>query len=195
MTVSRSQFCVEIRHALGFRGFLGFVSSIVAALIVIMELGHVSHAQVRAGKTITAASCSLSDVSNAVNAASSGDIVQVPAGTCTWPTNGTFSKNIWLKGAGAGATIIRGTGSWEQYYNGYWIHWTGPFEMSGFTIDGNDAAGALTIDGTGSGLKIHDNIFTHGRGRAFQDTGLVFGVVYNNQFIDNFVDVDSEGVE
>ena len=36
--------------------------------------------------TINAASCSYADVSAAVSAASPGDTVSVPSGTCTWNT-------------------------------------------------------------------------------------------------------------
>src|SRR5262245_13797473 len=169
------------------------LTTAMAALILTMELGPVSQAQSR--NTVNAASCAPGDVVNAVNAARAGDIVQVPAGTCTWPSSVGFSKNIWLRGAGAVATVFRNNGAWEQYYNGYLIYWDGPFEMSGITIDGNNAVGALCVRGTGSGLKIHDNTFTHGRGRAFNDTGLVYGVVWNNRFVDNFVDVDSGGVD
>jgi len=52
--------------------------------------------------THTAASCSQADVQAAVNAASPGDIVRVPAGTATWSSGLSISKGIRLEGAGAG---------------------------------------------------------------------------------------------
>jgi hypothetical protein len=62
--------------------------------------------------TLTAASCSAPAVQAAINSAASGDTVLVPAGTCTWPGSGaitiTGNKNITLRGAGAGLTIING---------------------------------------------------------------------------------------
>lgn len=68
-------------------------------------------------KTITAASCSGEDVQAAVDAASDGDTVAVPAGTATWRTAEENrpavvispkgrEKQITLKGAGMGKTII-----------------------------------------------------------------------------------------
>ena len=62
--------------------------------------------------TRTAASCQLSAVQAMVDAAVSGDVVVVPAGTCTWSSNVEIpaGKHITLKGAGAGVTTIRRTG-------------------------------------------------------------------------------------
>src|ERR1700674_3069643 len=56
--------------------------------------------------TITAASCSQTDVQNAINSASSGDAVVVPAGTCSWSTVTILNtKGITLQGASDGTTI------------------------------------------------------------------------------------------
>jgi hypothetical protein len=57
--------------------------------------------------TINAASCSLTDVQNAVNAAVSGDTVVVPAGNCTWSNLVTADgRAMTIQGAGAGVTNI-----------------------------------------------------------------------------------------
>jgi len=56
--------------------------------------------------TINASSCSQSDVQSAVNAASNGDIVQVPSGNCIWNSTFILTKGITLMGAGASSTII-----------------------------------------------------------------------------------------
>ena len=60
-----------------------------------------------------AASCSSADINTAMTAAATGtawntdgDRVVVPAGSCTWTTKITVSKNITLVGNGAGSTII-----------------------------------------------------------------------------------------
>jgi hypothetical protein len=58
--------------------------------------------------TINAATSSLSDVTAAINNASAGDTVVVPAGSYSWSSNIMLSKNITVKGAGAGNTIITG---------------------------------------------------------------------------------------
>lgn len=57
----------------------------------------------------TAASCSQTDVNNAVNAAAAGATINVPAGSCSW-SNLTISKGVTLQGAGTGKTNIALTG-------------------------------------------------------------------------------------
>ena len=57
--------------------------------------------------TKTAASCSRADVGAAVNSASDGDTIVIPAGTCTWTSNLTISDKILvLQGAGMDQTVI-----------------------------------------------------------------------------------------
>lgn len=56
--------------------------------------------------TINAATCSYADVLVAVAAASSGDIVSVPAGTCTWGNRLAITKSVSIIGAGIDQTII-----------------------------------------------------------------------------------------
>ena len=56
-------------------------------------------------QTINAASCSSSDVQNAINAGAAGGTVAVPAGNCSW-SGLSLSKAITLKGAGTGQTNI-----------------------------------------------------------------------------------------
>jgi hypothetical protein len=59
---------------------------------------------------VSAVSCSATDVQNALNAASTGDTVMVPAGTCTW-SNVSVNKPVVLKGAGVGQTNITVNGN------------------------------------------------------------------------------------
>lgn len=54
---------------------------------------------------VNAASCSNTDVQNAINSAASGQTVNIPAGNCSW-TNVTLAKAITLSGAGQGTTTI-----------------------------------------------------------------------------------------
>jgi hypothetical protein len=64
------------------------------------------------GRTIGAASCSATDVQNAANSASMGDIVLVPGGSCTWYSHGvSIDKAIGVRGAGRKTTNITLTGS------------------------------------------------------------------------------------
>ena len=57
------------------------------------------------GSQIVAASASEADVQAAIDAASAGDTVQVPAGSATW-TNLSLAKAIHLVGSGQGSTNI-----------------------------------------------------------------------------------------
>ncbi|MFL6449630.1 MAG: hypothetical protein ACJ746_18400 [Bryobacteraceae bacterium] len=56
-------------------------------------------------ETINAATCNQSDVQAAVNSASSGATVVVPAGNCTWTTL-SINKALTFQGAGSGQTKI-----------------------------------------------------------------------------------------
>jgi hypothetical protein len=62
------------------------------------------------GATRQASTCSVGAVQAAIDGASAGDIVAVPAGICSW-SGLTLSKAIHLKGAGIGQTNIALTGS------------------------------------------------------------------------------------
>jgi hypothetical protein len=75
----------------------------VMALAAIMAAYSAGHAATR-----TAASCSQQDVQSAIDWASSGDSVLVPAGNCTWNTGISIpsSSKIKMQGAGIGSTVI-----------------------------------------------------------------------------------------
>jgi hypothetical protein len=60
--------------------------------------------------TISASSCSQSDVTGAIGRAANGDVVSVPAGSCSW-SGISINKPIHLQGAGIGKTNITITGS------------------------------------------------------------------------------------
>jgi len=57
------------------------------------------------GTTITSNSCAQTDVVAAINTASPGDTVEVPAGSGTW-SGLVINKPVHLKGAGIGVTNI-----------------------------------------------------------------------------------------
>jgi hypothetical protein len=50
--------------------------------------------------TVSASSCSSSEIQNAINSASAGDTINIPAGSCSW-SNLTINKPITLQGAGS----------------------------------------------------------------------------------------------
>ncbi len=108
--------------------------------------------------TINAASCSATNVQAAINSASTGDTVVVPAGACAWSGTGAVSisgsKNITLQGAGAGQTIITG-GSVE--IRNLSSPWTGS-RITGFTFTLNSAS-FFNIEGA-IGYRIDHNTIT-----------------------------------
>jgi hypothetical protein len=111
--------------------------------------------------TVNAASCSSSDVQAAINAASSGDTVVVPSGTCTWTTAVTVSgKAVTLQGqtvcsgtppsSCTDSTIISLSVASGQTFN-IICSPTNFVTIQGFTFKypgGNGSNGALGIGGT-----------------------------------------------
>ena len=64
------------------------------------------------GATISASSCSDQSVQTAINSASKGDTVLVPAGNCTWASTVSIGgKSLALQGGGIGQTNITDNGS------------------------------------------------------------------------------------
>lgn len=60
----------------------------------------------RAQTSVNAATCNSTDVQTAINSATEGGTVVIPAGTCTWTSGVTISgKGIVVQGAGAGRVI------------------------------------------------------------------------------------------
>jgi hypothetical protein len=81
-----------------------FVLSVLVTLLIAYNL--LLKAVVYAD-THMASSLSSADVQSAINAASNGDIVQMPAGTATWTTGVNITnKGITLQGAGMTQTVI-----------------------------------------------------------------------------------------
>jgi hypothetical protein len=155
--------------------------------------------------TINAATCSQAAVQSAVNSASSGDTVIVPAGTCTWSSSVQSTKAIAIKGAGIANTVIN-SGINSAYgvgiiqYTPSTGEATKTFELSGFTLDGRYGSGCFLANAPDAttaitGLKVHDNKFANGNSRAIILSGLEFGVFYKNQFQDNYIAISSIGSE
>ena len=74
----------------------GFIVLAVLALVAVAE-----------ARTITATSCSQTDVYTAIKAAVAGDTVTIPAGTCAWTSRVSWNApaNVTLMGAGTSATV------------------------------------------------------------------------------------------
>ena len=76
--------------------------------LIVLSSGLLSHAA-----TINAASCSQTDVQKAINSASAGDTVVVPAGTCTYTTTAGYTPSVTInKGVTVqGQTVCTGRAS------------------------------------------------------------------------------------
>jgi len=99
------------------------------------------------GATINASSCSLADVQAATNAASTGDIVEVPAGICTWTSKLNITKGITIQGAGIDNTTIVDATTGTTNDVPFYINVSKPlkFRLTGFTI--TDTGTTTSYDG------------------------------------------------
>ncbi|MFO1152692.1 MAG: hypothetical protein U1E42_03345 [Rhodospirillales bacterium] len=151
--------------------------------------------------TIAAGSCSQAAVQTAINNASNGDTVAVPAGSCSW-SGVKLAKAIQLKGAGTGVTKITLIGRSTITKQA-----AGVIRISGFAISktggGNGSHGFLV---SGSWKKaepvvIEGNKFTINNSGLFTLNVPGGVVIANNDFSggwdDSFIQLknsnDSEG--
>lgn len=135
--------------------------------------------------TINAYSCSQTDVQAAINSASDGDTVLVPAGSCTWTTNVSWQyKTINLIGAGIGNTIITSNGRAISIRNSA----AKPsFRISGITFFGTTTESSIihvSSEWTPTPVKGWriDNIrfnYTGSIGGAIYVAGINWGVIDN----------------
>jgi hypothetical protein len=160
--------------------------------------------------THTAASCSQADVQAAINLASPGDTVEVPAGTATWtpiidcetPVGNVkcmllTTKGIILKGGIGGATTITLSGAAPRGAIKFCpdaasLARNDPIEFTGFTIDSNlqefsDGAFVIypypSMAGIMDKVKIHHNVFKNNVLTTMTINGAIYGVAYENTFI------------
>lgn len=101
------------------------------------------------GQTAThnAADCERATIVTLITAATSGDTINVPAGTCTWTSAVTVNKSIALIGAGSDQTII--TGIINNTANNS--------RISGFRFNSSGSVVACTMQGTG--WRLDNNYF------------------------------------
>lgn len=146
-------------------------------LVLLLLTCSISHAA-----TVNAASCSQSDVASAITAASAGDTVQVPAGSCSW-TSLSITKAVHLKGAGIDVTTIAVSGSGATKQS------AGVIRISDFTFTktgGGNSSKALTFGGSWASAE---PIIFHDNKVQISDTGFILidvpgGVIIaNNEFI------------
>jgi hypothetical protein len=106
--------------------------------------------------TVAANSCSLAHVETAIAAASRGDTVTVPDGSCSWATELVINKSITLQGAGIGSTVITSTQAANTCTTScsYMISYVPTsisddaatlLRITGFTLDADFKAGHIEI--------------------------------------------------
>jgi hypothetical protein len=116
--------------------------------------------------TVTAASCSASAVQAAMNQASTGDTVLIPAGTCNWSSNVTWTApaNVTVQGAGtlatggADRTVIVDDFATNSPLLRITVNSSGVFRMS-----------RITIRSGSGGIKDQGLFFLHGSGTVALD--------------------------
>jgi len=178
------------------------VTSLLSTLVVcgLILLGLTSRDAYAA--TVTAASCSSSDVQTALNRAATGDIVVIPAGTCRWATSIIWNApaNVILQGAGSqsvvgggDATVIIDDLDRTRYDTGILsinTHASGSFRMTGITIRASantfttsmNYNGSLQIGGSTQQLRLDHMHFDGIRVTSILISGQLYGVVDHNLF-------------
>jgi hypothetical protein len=142
-------------------------------------------------RTIRAASCSRNDVGDAVAAASDGDIVEVPPGTCTWNATLDITKGITLAGAGIDRTVILdavtralpSTGSVITVKTSLGKDW----RITGFTFRDGGASvnwnGLIAAHGYSRAFRIDHIKFDDPNASAIRTRGDTRGVIDHSEFI------------
>ena len=142
------------------------------------------------GAVINATSCSSANVQGAINSASTGDTVVVPAGNCTWTSTVSVSgKAVTLQGAGIGVTNITdgNSGGWTLDATVTAVNFV---RVTGFSFLGSTShSGAPVVQFEGNQGEVgfrfdHNRILTPssaGGNRGIQ-TVSVYGLIDHNTF-------------
>jgi hypothetical protein len=152
--------------------------------------------------TITAASAGYADVSAAVSASASGDVVVVPAGSAVWTETLNLTWGITLQGAGADATTITGDVGADAFLVDYAPDNPGldePFRLTGFTFDLAGESKALHMENTDvaaplTAVRVDHNAIINCPAAFWVIRGPVYGVADNNTFSGD-VHMDNYGLQ
>jgi len=135
------------------------------------------------GATINASSCAQSAVQTAINSASNGDTVMVPAGSCSWSSVSIpNTKKIVLQGTGKASSIITGMpniGSSGSRISGFtFLNSTTEIYGYGFRFDNNKVQNSTWTDC----IKVRDFAPTI--------TQMPYGLIDHNEFINCRVNME-----
>jgi hypothetical protein len=140
--------------------------------------------------SITARSCAQPDVQAAIDSANDGDTVNIPAGNCAWPTHvGWQNKDVWVRGAGVGQTVIARDGEYA-FYIAVSNSGKGAHRLSDMTLNGNVTNAVIYITSAAmaavpAGRWRVDHIrfdFPTGQRSGVHVTGVNYGVIDHNTF-------------
>jgi len=186
---------------------------LLLTILVIIGLGALLAAPGGAqGKNYTAASCNESDVQSAISAEQvspqDGDVIVIPAGTCTWTGTSvitqTFTNSVTIQGAGAqyATTGGAGTAGTDQTIIIDNVNYSGgpssafvftttagkSFEWTGIFLEENSSSqvasnGMLNITGTSTAVRVdHSHFYLYLQTVALRFNGSVTGVADHDFF-------------
>jgi hypothetical protein len=139
--------------------------------------------------SFTAGSCSQANVQSAINLATDGDTVVIPAGTCSWTSGISFSKGIRLQGVSKGAVTLSYNAGSSATLLSITANASRSIEISNLRFivgaGGDQAWEGMFVNVGGSGLPVllHDNYFDLKNHRGIH-WSVNKGVIWNNVFED-----------
>jgi hypothetical protein len=157
--------------------------------------------------TRTAASCNANDVQAALNQASAGDTVVIPAGTCRWSTGVVWEApaNVTIQGAGSpsvlgggDATVIIDDSASGSPLLRVITNASGAFRLTGITFRGGSGSikegGIVAIGGLSKQMRV-DHIHIDMQSYTNQTAGkpMTFGGWLNGVIDHNIVDLAKQG--
>jgi hypothetical protein len=151
------------------------------------------------GGTQVASSCSASAVQAAVDAATNGDTVLIPDGTCSWSTGISTTKRIWIRaqnytptsgGATSYPVIITNNSSSAPLFSlttGDDFH----VRLSGLRFnEGTGTRNHIVVSGNGSKIALVDDVYMEVKQRNGSQQEVAFiawtargGVIWNARFV------------
>lgn len=152
---------------------------ICMCLMILLLAQHAFAACSGASPTWTAANTSFTEVSACVTAASTGDTINIPAGSSTWTSKITLTKSVNLIGAGPDSTIIT-----DNVSGGGILHLqsaTGTVRISNFQVTGTLGGFNGTIRVDRNDTRVDNMKFTLTNGRhALRVFGHYSNVVFDH---------------
>ncbi len=180
-------WCPSSVHLRGQSSWLR--ASLGVYLLTLLVVWPTSHT-IAAGQSISAPTCAFSAVQGAVNSGNTGDVVNIPAGTCDWGSNTlTVPGGVSLRGAGRTSTIIRGSSGTNDLItidcsNGK----TSNFSDMTLIGKANPAIwdGGLTLLNGCKDFMVFNSKFSDFVNHGLSVEGNSRGVIFNNNFFNNF---------